>query len=783
MAPTRHISFFLALSLLISACSPLTRIHEQPTYGSMRWAYADLRLLDPPDAPRPTRDVIAAYLRFISPRDGLSSLLDLLNRAPEKEIQLRLDFLDLTYQNDCDIYLAIDYAPGGSSLAPWGGETQIDWDTLVLLTAAGQIQAFDTQLNATRGLSIRAVRNPVLDTLEITLDSKAFNGVTQGIHIQIVTVAPAGGAIADTIGPFDSNSPPPPPAPLLFAFWNSLPATTPALALRRWDGAHTGPLGGRHGLSNLLRAARNYRIPLTLLDLKSPISLSALDYVDGLPLVRKMALDGLLTLPETIPDVSSLYELSPPNTIPADYFSSALGFSRQASLAFDLPPSQFIYSPLDFGLPYDGRVVFARTQPQGNEKLKIQGATSLLRWREKVVIPIPEDLLSEQATLSGLSMDARRELLRTALANDSGSTSLLILGGDLPFSEWGVPQIARTGFDYLSAHPWIRVLGSNDLLGMLPASSFAVPEALASKRVPASLTSNSPVSRQFVDQLSKWSSSPLSQVAWQTLFSLYAPQSPDPPQLLALRANYLGQLGVLLAAARWSSAPVAGFTCLVDLDQDGLPECLLTSETVFAAFGSDSGVLTHLLIKTPSGVHQVIAPSSQFVVGLSDPASWELDRGLDADPSVLPGAFTDKSGPYTPDLKNNELIFSGDGIVKTYFLTPSGIHVDYRSEHPLSTKVPLALDEWVRFTPGWGERYSGDLAACGFIWQLSLGPSVQVCTDAGISSNLYNVTRKIMSSPEDPNVEFPPGHFLPFPLAVLTLDATGDFSVEISLSD
>ena len=45
-------------------------------------------------------------------------------------------------------------------------------------------------------------------------------------------------------------------------FWNTLPSATPAQTLRRWDGAHTGPMGGKHGLSVLLQAAASQGVPL-----------------------------------------------------------------------------------------------------------------------------------------------------------------------------------------------------------------------------------------------------------------------------------------------------------------------------------------------------------------------------------------------------------------------------------------------------------------------------------------------------------------------------------------
>jgi hypothetical protein len=88
---------------------------------------------------------------------------------------------------------------------------------------------------------------------------------------------------------------------VLLAFWNTVPAYTPAQALRRWDGAHTGPYGERHGLHLLLQAVRRSKVPVVLLDLKTPAALSALDFLGKLPQIQNLSTQGLLILPEALP--------------------------------------------------------------------------------------------------------------------------------------------------------------------------------------------------------------------------------------------------------------------------------------------------------------------------------------------------------------------------------------------------------------------------------------------------------------------------------------------------
>ncbi len=94
--------------------------------------------------------------------------------------------------------------------------------------------------------------------------------------------------LADVVHDVRSDAQPPVNrAPVLVAFWDAFPVTTPAQALRRWDGAHTGPLGERHGLLHILDAAGQYSVPVALLDIKNPASLAALDFMGNIPGIKE----------------------------------------------------------------------------------------------------------------------------------------------------------------------------------------------------------------------------------------------------------------------------------------------------------------------------------------------------------------------------------------------------------------------------------------------------------------------------------------------------------------
>ena len=94
----------LLISILnLAACMPGL---GTPVYAP--FVYADLRLLDPIDAPEPTHDLIALYAR---------------SRADD--LQMRLDLLDHAPLPDYDLYIALDSAPGGATQLPFGQDAAI----------------------------------------------------------------------------------------------------------------------------------------------------------------------------------------------------------------------------------------------------------------------------------------------------------------------------------------------------------------------------------------------------------------------------------------------------------------------------------------------------------------------------------------------------------------------------------------------------------------------------------------------------------------------------------
>jgi hypothetical protein len=679
------------------------------------WRYEDLRLLDPVDVPDPAADILAVYTRTTALSVGIR--VDLLDISPADDFTINVFLYD--NGNFADRPLAISIPARGIP------------HTLQVGVGAVPIRP-------------RVVRDYALDTVTISL-----NRTLIGDRFRVVLFAYAGNSASpvDEAGPARSDSlPPVNRAPLLLAFWDSFPAVTPAQALRRWDGAHTGPNGGRDGLKYLLEAAERHRLPIALLDLKVPASLAALDYLGVTPQLQDMLAQSLLILPEVA------Y---------ADPAPVALDFSRRASAGFGLPASSFAYAATAAGavprlLP-GGRSQFVTLADDSH--LSHSGSTRL--------IPLPAaDAL--EATVDGPALDVRRALARAATSADPAD--LVVLGGSLPHSTWGIPDMAAATFAWLAGHPWIQVLGSDDLQTFPLGPAHELPAWDAG-----------PTSSWEAD-LDRTPRNTVTDLAWQAYLTLTAPTSD--PALQRLRQGYLGQIGALLVAAQWAAAPSARSDCSTDLDGDGRAECVLANDHFFAVIELSGAKLTQLFYLDGSGPHQLIGPSSQFAVGLSDPSQWRPELGEAGDPSVIAGAFADETaGPddYRPALAGPAFAFTGpDGSrVKTYRLTETGLEVAYQFPGPVTTRIPLALDpQAFYFGP---TNYQAALTPNSWTWGPAGGTQVEVRTDAALSAQGFTASLPFMPFPENPNLNYPPGHYYPFPLSVVEVQGNGVFHVWISI--
>lgn len=683
----------LLLALLfLSACQPLP--------SGSAWKVENLRLLDPLDAPTPSTELLALYVRW-----------------RRSDLEIRLDFLDLPLRPTDDLALEIETPTG-----------------LVRLTfpADGRpvVSPADSPLRP------RLVRDPWLDTVVVRLNRLAVNSP---FTLRAFTFRPGQDSPADSLGPVRSDAlPPQERAPVLLVFSDVFPAYTPAQALRRWNGAHSGPRGGRHGLKILLDAAQASGLPLVLLDVRQPASLAALEYVGALGRLRNLTERGLLILPEVA------------YSQPAE---RSLVFSRQAGRSFSLPDSPFVYAA--------GGELLPRYRLQF---IPLTDTSHLARWGSLRLAPLPTDEAA-QFDENGLALDVRRRLVETLFDNDPAS--LTVLGGRLPASLFGDVELGPQALAWLAAHPWIWVLDGYDLL------TFPAPVCLEKEdEVP-------PAPSRWQMALEAAPSNPLTEAAWLTFLQLNRPV-PD-PALADLQREYLGQVGILLEAARWAEAPSPRLDCAADPDDDGQPECLLADQRLFAVIERGGARLTHLFLLGEDGPHQLVAPTAQFVVGLSDRSQWRLGAGEAADPGMLTGAFAEAGQEFAPfaieQLEAGTLtLHREDGLRKTFRLTKGGVQVSYENARFVTTRLPLVIDPWqFYFAPQefWPRLTPGQV----WLWGGEDGWRVRVRTDAWLTAGGVNLSRRFMGAPEDPNFDFPREHFLPFPFSLVQVQGEGSFNV------
>ena len=203
--------------------------------------------------------------------------------------------------------MVFDITPGGNYSLPLDTNAELPWDFLVVIPAISKPQIYTSTTKPEAGQIIeegfpgfipRAIRDPWNDSVIVSLNQSAIPETKYPYRLQVFITPSGSMKVVDRLGPVLSDNLPPGRAPILLAFWDVFPAATPAQALRRWDGAHTGPYGERHGLNVLLTSVRRNKVPVFLLDLKSPAFLSALDYLGVIFSIQDLSNQRLVFLPE-----------------------------------------------------------------------------------------------------------------------------------------------------------------------------------------------------------------------------------------------------------------------------------------------------------------------------------------------------------------------------------------------------------------------------------------------------------------------------------------------------
>ena len=272
----------MILAILLSGC--LSVQEKLSSNDLLNWRYGDLRLLDPIDAVKPDQDLIALY-----------------SRINDQSFQIRIDFLDLYTGFGKDVYIAIDTNPGGLTQIKVDDNenipVDISWDYLIKIPTSGNVAILDEYLSPVYGMALLIVPDTIQDRIVISFNKTILPISIGKTKLQVIITPSDQNLVADKSDPFSIDTPSPARAKVFFTFWNTFSASTPAQTLRSWEGAHAGPMSSRHGLKYLLDAAYQTKSTVLLLDLLKSDTLSALDYLNALPQIRKLADQGILDLP------------------------------------------------------------------------------------------------------------------------------------------------------------------------------------------------------------------------------------------------------------------------------------------------------------------------------------------------------------------------------------------------------------------------------------------------------------------------------------------------------
>jgi hypothetical protein len=745
----RAVAAVLFISLLITSCKPNSSWQPAPA-----WTYSDLRAILPVNGKNPHHEITAVYARFV-----------------DDMFQFRMDLLESPEEVDYDLYIVIDAVPGGGGPLPVAIETQLNWDFFIQINASGRIIAVDKNADNLTGLNLLVTRDTRLDMTVVSMDRNAL-GKPKGSLLFQVFILPSGeNAPISNTGILSSDgwkgSSPPRRVDVQLVFWDTFPAASPSQALRRWNGAHTGPDSDRHGLSGLLRALATTSTPAVLLDLKTPSSLSALDYVGGLSMVQDMVRDRLLVIPDAAPIASDWSQsLGQP---PEWALLRSIEESKSSGIEYGFNPSPYLYYPSNQPLPQNG----------------IPASLYKFIFNQDVSISSPW-----QAGVERPSMHVRLSLLERALDPGNNSLGPLILGGSLAESTWGNYQSAYQTLSYLKSRPWINFITADQ--HTIKMSRHKVVHN-AGERIMLEYKG------RLTGILGDLYQAPVgvpTQLAWQFYRDLLMPPSPVHQNLAELRRGYLGYIGLLLEAALWAEDPSSypqDTHCESDLDWDGKPDCILASEDIFLVLKPEGGYAALGFAHQGPEIYQILGSSAQFLVGASDPTLWDPELGLAGDPNQYRGAFSEIPTGYTKPSWETYTTETGSGwltfrhpagnLTKTFRLIKGGMEVEYRTENQQQIQVPLVLDPGSRFFPGWRDKYQYKKGESGFTWYLQGGPRLELFSDRNINVKAFVDSREEVFLPENPNYEYPPGHFLPFPMLLAELTAGGEFSIKLVFTD
>jgi hypothetical protein len=691
------------------------------------WKYADVRLLDFIDANEPSQDLIAVY-----------------SRTNDRSVQLRVDFLEMPSVGKQDFYFLLDTNPGGSpNVRTDSGQdfiADINWDYLIRIPGKGNVSIFDDHYRPIGRMALLIMREPSLESLMLNFNKNSLPITIGRTFLQIFVTSPGNNQILDKTDRFSMDAPSPAVGKVLFAFWNTFSSATPAQALRSWAGAHAGPVSSRHGLKYLFETADRTQTPIFLPDLFTPENLSALDYLGALPEISKLIYGSVIYSP-----------------------------NEKVTRQINNDDSLFNDS-LSYLIEY-------------NELMSVSDYAQSLNTSQCLQLSLENNLVYQ---INSYLLSCKRLLLQNAIDHP---TLPMIIGGDFSESLLGDPNISTELFGFIASHPWIQVVRDvniNDYrYSPEKTTSISSENPENSSDLSVKFEGSSIISSEINKSLT---ASPESKITYLAKHIFQSLTQHAPLILQNLRSHFIGQIGYLLKANEWVNNPVDMASCDNDLDYDGQNECLLTNSNIFIAIDLNGGYIPFVFSKDAQGVHQIIGPTWEFLVGISDRSEWDNSKGLHSDPGQILGAFADNISEwksYNYIINDNEIVLIDDDMSmrKSIIISPESLHVTIHSTRIKNGYfyIPLVVDPWVRYYPDWGNLYFSSKSSNSFEWGITSGQKVQISTTTQANFYAFNDSRSTITHDEDPNFDYTRGHYLPFPMSLVEISTGNDLSVDINL--
>ncbi|MBI9044530.1 MAG: hypothetical protein JEZ06_08595 [Anaerolineaceae bacterium] len=735
------------IALIQSACMPAPfDVAENPFEG---WEEVHILNIDPIDSTDPESEIIAVYAR----NDYLF-------------LDIRVDYLRTTQIEDYERILCFSKPNIFLNSETFSiFETNQICQTYIQIQENGQINS-----NIQSGSEIVHQLDQQLRSEIIRIPFQKNSPIPLNPIITFLTYHPENNNIIDTSiinVQFDSDQQK--KIDTLITFWDILPAKTPAQALRHWNGAHSGPLGQRHGLSELLSSSETFEVPIFLLDLKQPKQLAALDQLGQIKTIKTLQEKGLVFFPDT--------GLGNPL-----YIDKNLSFNQQISNNFGFQSSQMVFAPLETTDQSDHRILFAHSPNQ-------QG---FYNWNGKLLISLPKPIYTSRENrvqtlnLPLNSSDLIEHLILNLFqsAKDQSHNFPLVISENLPYSLWGDSTTSPIIFSYIKSHPWIHVLDINDLIEINPNN---YPEFVPSSCDNILCAPNDSGYANFCTE-----SSMVQEITFPVFVSSVQNQYFEftyDQNYGALFERYKNDLDGLALFNAWSISPYPQNTCYTFEENK---YCVLSDQNIFTFYSPSGGRLLFGARVIDGNMIQFTGSSAQLAFGLSDPSDWDLKSDSPKDPGVIPGAFSEKKNTFIefnsefPD--DYSLVFSNNevGISKTYQLLPDGLSITYETTKDIETFIPLILKPETIFQPGWDYKLI-TFNENQFEWKEKQSNTIIQITADQIDSlewvTFADSSEYMKIANENPNTDFPKGHYLPFPLAILKISDQNGFSFNMIISN